>query len=190
VDILSTSPARRAGWGTINRVFFRSYLSQIVNSSTFETMNSMKKLIFLLLFLPMILTKAEAQFTITNTSTITLADLRSGDWPLQLQRVVKKNDTIYLLTFRDKQYPSNHNISQVKFPSLKQLRFLQQGLSYLMTADDGTEATYKEFSIKRTDDKSKKKPIPKYTLICSEDGDVTDIQQNEANALVNAINKL
>jgi len=153
-------------------------------------MNSMKKLIFLLLFLPMLLTKAEAQFTITNTSTITLADLRSGDWPLQLQRIVKKNDTMYLLTFRDKQYPNNHNISQVKFPSLKQLRFLQQGLTYLMTADDGTEATYKEFSIKRTDDKTKRKPVPKFTLICSEDGDVTDIQQNEANALVTAINKL
>jgi len=153
-------------------------------------MNSMKKLIFLLLFLPMILTKAEAQFTITNTSTITLADLRTGDWPLQLQRIVKKNDTMYLLTFRDKQYPNNHNISQVKFANLTQLRFLEKGLTYLMTADDGTEATYKEFSIKRTDDKTKIKPVPKFTLICSEDGDVTDIQKNEADALVRAINKL
>src|SRR5579885_3601700 len=112
-------------------------------------MNSMKKLFFLLLFLPMILTKAEAQFTITNTSTITLAELRTGDWPLQLQRIVKKNDTIYLLTFRDKQYPASHNMSTVKFANLTQLRFLQQGLTYLATADDGTEATYKEFSIKR-----------------------------------------
>jgi hypothetical protein len=153
-------------------------------------MNSMKKLIFLLLFLPLILKKAEAQFTITNTSTITLADLRTGDWPLQLQRIVKKNDTMYMLSFRDKQYPNNHNISQVKFASLSQLRFLQQGLTYLMTADDGTEATYKEFSIKRTDDRTRKKPIPKFTLICTEDGDVTDIQQNEADALVKAINKL
>ena len=138
----------------------------------------------------MILTKAKAQFTITNTSTITLADLRSGDWPLQLQRIVKKNDTMYLLTFRDKQYPNNHNISTVKFPNLTQLRYLQKGLSYLMTADDGTEATYKEFSIKRTDDRTKKKPVPKFTLVCSEDGDVTDIQVNEADALVKAINKL
>ncbi|HEY4209108.1 MAG TPA: hypothetical protein VGM31_19925 [Puia sp.] len=150
----------------------------------------MKKLIFLLLFLPMILTKAEAQFTITNTSTITLADVRTGDWPLQLQRIVKKNDTMYLLSFRDKQYPNNHSMSTVKFASLSQLRYLQKGLSYLLTADDGTEATYKEFSIKRTDDKSKKKPVPKFTLICLEDGDVTDIQPVEADALIKAINKL
>ncbi|HVU56971.1 MAG TPA: hypothetical protein VHD83_18040 [Puia sp.] len=142
----------------------------------------------MLLFLPMILTKAKAQFTITNTSTVTLADLRTGDWPLQLQRIVKKNDTIYLLTFRDKQYPNNHNMSTVKFANLTQLRYLEKGLSYLMTADDGTEATYKEFSIKRTDDKSKKKP--KFTLVCIEDGDVTDIQPSEADALVKAINKL
>jgi hypothetical protein len=157
-------------------------------------MNNMKKLLFLFLFVPFIFTRAEAQFTITNTSTVTLADLRTGDWPLQLQRIVKKNDTMYLLTFRDKQYPNNHNISQVKFASLSQLRYLQQGLSYLMTSDDGTEATYKEFSIKRTDDsridaKTKKK-IAKFTLVCTEDGDVTDIQQSEADALVKAINKL
>ena len=150
----------------------------------------MKKLIFLLLFLPAIFTKAKAQFTVTNTSTITLADLRTGDWPLQLQRIVKKNDTVYLLTFRDKQYPNNHNMSTVKFANLTQLRFLQQGLTYLQGADDGTEATYKEFSIKRTDDRTKKKPIPKYTLICKDDGDVTDIQQGEADALIKAINKL
>ncbi len=149
----------------------------------------MKKLIFLFLFLPFVITKAKAQFTITNTSTITLADLRTGDWPLQLQRIVKHNDTVYLLTFRDKQYPNNHNISTLKFGSLTQLRFLQQGLDYLMTADDGTEATYKEFSIKRTDDKSRKKVV-KFTLVCTADGDVTDIQQSEATALVKTIKGL
>jgi hypothetical protein len=138
----------------------------------------------------MIVTKADAQFTITNTSTITLADVRAGDWPLQLQRVVKKNDTMYLLTFRDKQYPNNHNISTVKFANLVQLRYLEKGLTYLLTADDGTEATYKEFSIKRTDDRSKKKAVPKFTLICLADGDVTDIQPKEADALIKAINKL
>jgi len=157
-------------------------------------MNNMKKLVFLFLFLPFIVLKAEAQFTITNTSTITIADLRSGDWPLRLERIVKKNDTIYLLTFRDKQYPNVHNISTLKFGDLTQLRYLQQGLTYLMGADDGTEANYKAFSIKRTDDKAldtkTKKKVVKYTLLCKEEGDVTDIQQNEADALVKAIQKL
>ncbi len=154
----------------------------------------MKKLIFLFVFLPLIAVKAKAQFTITNTSTITIADLRSGDWPLRLERIVKKNDTIYLLSFRDKQYPNTHNISTLKFGDLTQLRYLEQGLSYLMTADDGTEATYKAFSIKRTDDKNldakTRKKLVKYTLICKEQGDVTDIQPGEADALVKAIHKL
>jgi len=63
-----------------------------------------------------------------------------------------------------------------------------------MTADDGTEATYQAFSIKRTDDKAldskSKKKVVKYTLVCKDDGDVTDIQQTEADALVKAIQKL
>jgi hypothetical protein len=154
----------------------------------------MKKLVFLFAFLPFIVTKAKAQFTITNTSTITIADLRSGDWPLRLERIVKKNDTIYMLSFRDKQYPNTHNISTLKFGDLTQLRYLQQGLSYLMTADDGTEANYKSFSIKRTDDKNidakTKKKAAKYTLVCKDEGDVTDIQAGEADALVKAIQKL
>jgi len=154
----------------------------------------MKKLIFLFVLLPFVVVKAKAQFTISNTSTITIAELRSGDWPLQLQRIVKHNDTMYLLTFRDKQYPNNHNVSTLKFGNLVQLRYLEQGLSYLMTADDGTEATYKGFSIKRTDDKSMdrkaKKKVAKFTLVCTEEGDVTDIQQGEADALVKAIKSL
>jgi len=154
----------------------------------------MKKLIFLFVLLPFVVVKAKAQFTISNTSTITIAELRSGDWPLQLQRIVKHNDTMYLLTFRDKQYPNNHNVSTLKFGNLVQLRYLEQGLSYLMTADDGTEATYKGFSIKRTDDKSldrkAKKKVAKFTLVCTEEGDVTDIQQGEADALVKAIKSL
>lgn len=153
----------------------------------------MKKLIFLFVFLPFIVVKANAQFTITNTSSITLADLRTGDWPLQLQRIVKHGDTAYLLTFRDKQYPNNHNISTLKFGNLIQLRYLQQGLVYLMGADDGTEATYKGFTIKRTDEKAtakNKKKLAKFTLICTEQGDVTDIQQSEADALVKTIQSL
>ena len=155
----------------------------------------MKKLIFLFVLLPFVAVKAKAQFTISNTSTITIAELRTGDWPLQLQRIVKHNDTMYLLTFRDKQYPNNHNVSTLKFGNLVQLRYLEQGLTYLMTADDGTEATYKGFSIKRTDDKSStdrkaKKKIAKFTLVCTDEGDVTDIQQAEADALVKAIKSL
>jgi len=150
-------------------------------------MTFMKKLIFLLLFLPCIfITKAKAQFTITNTSTITLAELRTGDWPLELQRIIKESDTIYLLSFRDKQYPKSVNMSTLKFGDLTQLRYFQKGLTALKSGSNGDEAKYKNFSIKRTDDKK----VVKYVLTCTGDGDVTDIVQAEADALVKAIKSL
>jgi hypothetical protein len=151
-------------------------------------MIDMKKLIFLLLFLPFLfITKAKAQFTITNTSTITLAELRTGDWPLELQRVVKESDTIYLLSFRDKQYPNSVNISTLKFGDLTQLKYFQKGLSALKSGSNGDEAKFKSFSIKRTD---VKKTGTKYVLTCTDEGDVTDIQQTEADTLVKAIKSL
>jgi len=145
----------------------------------------MKKLIFLLLFLPFI-TKAKAQFTITNTSTITLAELRSGDWPLELQRIIKESDTLYLLSFRDKQYPNSLNMSTLQFGNLAQLKYFQKGLTALKNGSNGDEAKYKAFRIKRTD--VKKNEI-KYVLTTN-DGDLTDLLQTEADILVKAIKGL
>ena len=62
----------------------------------------MKKLLVLLLIIPFF---SKAQFTIVNNSTTSLVELRSGTWPLSLQRIIKETDTIYALQFRDQDTP-------------------------------------------------------------------------------------
>lgn len=143
----------------------------------------MKKLIFLFLFLPFF---AKAQFTIVNTSTTNLVELRSGTWPLTLERVIKESDTCYELEFRDQQYTTGVNMSTLKFGNLKQLKYFQKGLSALKSGSTGDIAKYKEYTLKRTD---VKKEGVWYILTC-EDGELTNFQQPEADKMIAAISNL
>lgn len=143
----------------------------------------MKKLIFLSLFLPFF---AKAQFTIVNTSTTSLVELRSGTWPLTLERVIKESDTCYELEFRDQQYTTGVNMSTLKFGNLKQLKYFQKGLSALKSGSTGDIAKYKEYTLKRTD---VKKEGVWYILTC-EDGELTNFQQPEADKMIVAISSL
>ena len=143
----------------------------------------MKKLLFLSLFLPFF---AKAQFTIVNTSTTSLVELRSGTWPLTLERVIKESDTCYELEFRDQQYTTGVNMSTLKFGNLKQLKYFQKGLSALKSGSTGDIAKYKEYTLKRTD---VKKEGSWYILVC-EDGELTNFQQPEADKMIAAISSL
>lgn len=149
----------------------------------------MKKLILLSLFIPFF---AKAQFTIVNTSTTTLADLRSGTWPLDLNRIIKESDTCYELEFRDQQYSNSVNMSSLRFPNLQQLRYFQKGLSALKNGSTGDIARFKDYTIKRSDvkkDGDAKKDGVWYILTCA-DGSLTDFQQPEADKIVAAIKSL
>lgn len=143
----------------------------------------MKKLVLIAFLLPFF---AKAQFTITNTSTINLVELRAGDWPVELQRVIKESDTCYLLTFRDQQYPKDVEMTTLRFGDLRQLKFFQKGLSALKSGSNGDLAKFKEYTIKRMDAKDPKKDGIWYLLTCSA-GEVTNIQQPEADKLISAI---
>jgi hypothetical protein len=140
----------------------------------------MKKLVLIAFLLPFL---AKAQFTITNTSTISLVELRTGTWPVELQRVIKESDTCYLLSFRDQQYPKDVEMTTLRFGDLKQLKYFQKGLSALKSGSNGDLAKFKEYTIKRMD--AKKDGIW-YLLTCSA-GEVTNIQQPEADKLIAAI---
>ena len=74
----------------------------------------MKKLLVLSLFFPFM---AKAQFTIVNTSTIDLVELRpeNSNSPLKLQRVIKESDTVYVLEFRDMGYTNDVIMSTLRF---------------------------------------------------------------------------
>jgi hypothetical protein len=144
----------------------------------------MKKLIILSLFATPFF--AKAQFTITNSSTTSLLELRQGTFPLELQRVIKEMDTCYELEFRDQQYTTEVNMSTLKFGNLQQLRYFMQALAVLKKGNTGDIAKFKDYTVKRVD--VKKEGIW-YTLICGE-GEVTNFQQSEADQMVATIKSL
>lgn len=140
----------------------------------------MKKLIFLSLFLPFF---AKAQFTIVNTSTTSLVELRQGTWPLDLQRIVKESDTTYVLVFRDQQFDKAVNMYTLRFRDTEQLKYFKKALAALKNGSSGDIAKFKEYSIKRVD--VKKEPVS-YILTCA-DGAQTNFQQPDADKMVAAI---
>jgi hypothetical protein len=162
----------------------------------------MKKLVLLAVLIPF-LTKTKAQFTLTNSSTTSICELRASNnaWPLDLQRVIKQRDTFYVLSFRDQQYGNVVSMSTLKFKDKGQLKYFQQALSSLAQLESGTIANFKDYTIKRADvkkDKIEGIPAKKdatkkdeiwYLLTC-EDGTVTNFQQSEANKMIAAIQPL
>ena len=144
----------------------------------------MKKLIILSLFATPFF--AKAQFTITNSSTTSLLELRQGTFPLELQRVIKETDTCYELEFRDQQYTSGVYMSTLKFGNLQQLRYFMQALAVLKKGNTGDIAKFKDYTVKRVD---VKKDGVWYTLICGE-GEVTNFQQSEADKIITTIKTL
>ncbi|GGB17944.1 hypothetical protein [Puia dinghuensis] len=148
----------------------------------------MKKLLLLFFFAPFF---AKSQFTISNSSTTSIVELRTGTWPLDLQRVIKNNDTCYVLTFRDQQVTDDVNMATLKFGNLEQLRYFEKGLSTLRTGDNGEMANYKDYTIKRVDVKKegdKKRTI--WYSVTTNDGPVTNFQQTEADKMIAAIRTL
>src|SRR5579872_6376437 len=95
---------------------------------------SMKKLIFLSFFLPIL---AKAQFVLVNNSTTSLIEPRTGTWPLDLQRVIRESDTSYVLAFRDQQENSSVNMSTLNFGNLDQVRYFGKGLAALRSGSTG-----------------------------------------------------
>src|SRR5580692_2734758 len=109
----------------------------------------MKKITILsLIILPFI---SKAQFTITNSSTTSLLQVRDGTWPMELQRIIKESDTCYVLEFRDQQYSNVVNMSTLRFGDIEQLRYFMKGLSTLKKGGTGEIARYKDYSVKRID---------------------------------------
>ncbi|HUB62736.1 MAG TPA: hypothetical protein VL978_18605 [Puia sp.] len=144
----------------------------------------MKKIVILsLTIFPFI---SRAQFTITNSSTTSLLQVREGTWPMELQRIIKEYDTCYLLEFRDQQYNNVVNMSTLRFGNMEQLRYFMKGLATLKKGNTGDIAKYKDYSIKRIDVKG---TGVWYTLSCG-DGEVTNFQQSDADKMIAAIKTL
>lgn len=141
----------------------------------------MKKLILLAFLIPCI---AKAQFKLSNTSNVTLLELRSGEWPFTLSRTIKDKDTVYLILFRDRQYPKQTNMSTLKLGNKDQLRYFQQGLSALKELGTGETAEYKDYKIKRMDVKQDVKTADVWYTLTLPQGDVTDLKQAEVDKII------
>lgn len=147
----------------------------------------MKKLFVLFFLVPCF---AKAQFTIVNTSTVSLMEPRTGNWPLDLQRVIRESDTSYVLNFRDQQESQSVNMATLKFGDLRQLKYFGQGLAALTKGNTGDIAKFKEYTIKRMDvKKAGQKGQVWYVLTC-DDGTMTNFQQPDADRMVAAIKPL
>jgi hypothetical protein len=144
----------------------------------------MKKIIILCLFIVPFISKA--QFTLTNSSTTSLLQVREGTWPMELQRIIKDIDTCYVLEFRDQQYNTVVNMSDLRFGNMMQLRYFMQGLAALKKGNTGDIAKFKDYSIKRIDIKGQGAC---YTLSCG-DGELTNFQQADADKMIAMIKTL
>jgi hypothetical protein len=144
----------------------------------------MKKMLILSSFiLPFI---SKAQFTITNSSTTSLLQVRDGTWPMELQRIIKETDTCYVLEFRDQEYSNVVNMSTLRFGNMQQVKYFMQGLAALRKGNTGDIAKFKDYTVKRIDVKG---TGVWYTLSCGE-GELTNFQQSDADKMITAIKTL
>src|SRR5262249_31984534 len=106
----------------------------------------MKKLTFLFFFPLTMLSWISLDPSATN-----LADVRTGVWPMNLERDIDRRDTSYSLIFRDQQYLNVVVMDTLGFENLGQLRYFGQALNVLKKGHNGDQANFSNYSIKRAD---------------------------------------
>ena len=141
----------------------------------------MKKLILCALFLPI----GKAGFKHSHLSSTNLVEVRSGDWPINLEKNMDESGTSYSLLFRDQQVVTGVVMDTLPFPDLQQLKYFGQGLAALKKATNGDIAKFKDYSIKRTETKYD----GVWYLLRFQWG-LTNFQQPEADIMIKTIKGL
>src|ERR1700760_4830920 len=117
----------------------------------------MKKLIFPLLLLPIAFM---AFVSHAHHSFDTIVEVRSGEWPISLERYPDKTGMVYGIIFRDEQVMNANVLDTLPFPNLEQLHYFEKGLTALKSGNNGDIARFSTYSIGRAD----KKPVVWYVL--------------------------
>jgi hypothetical protein len=120
-----------------------------------------------------------------RTSSDNLVEVRTGDWPISLERSVEDADTSYSLQFRDNQVLTSVVMDTLPFVNLSQLKYFGQALSVLRVGSNGDIARFKDYSIKRTDRKS-----DGTWYVLQHKYGITDFKQPEADIMISTIRKL
>ena len=120
-----------------------------------------------------------------DPSATNLADVRTGAWPMNLERDIDRRDTSYSLIFRDQQYMDVVVMDTLEFKNLGQLKYFGQALGVLKKGHDGDIANFSAYSIKRTD----KRFDGVWYMLKIKFG-LTDFQQPEADIMCKTITGL
>jgi hypothetical protein len=143
----------------------------------------MKKLFLSVFFIPFAGTAGLQR--IPSLSTTHLAEVRSGEWPMDLERDVDRRDTSYSLIFRDQHVEDVVVMDTLAFPNLQQLKYLGQALTVLKSGHNGDIANFSNYSIKRAD-----KKFDGVWYILRDKYGLTDFQQPEADIMCKTIKGL
>ena len=114
-----------------------------------------------------------------------LADIRTGKWPINLERDIDRRDTSYSLIFRDQHYEDGVVMDTLGFENLRQLKYLGQALGVLKKGHNGDIANFSNYSIKRAD-----KRYDGVWYILRDKWGLTDFQQPEADIMCKTIDGL
>ncbi|HMH20142.1 MAG TPA: hypothetical protein VK563_00130 [Puia sp.] len=109
-------------------------------------------------------------------------EIRSGVWPILLEKSNSIPGAAYSLQFRDMQVITGVVMDTLPFPDLGQLKYFGKALSALKTGNNGDIARFKEYSVSRAD----KKYEGVWYLLKYQWG-TTDFQQPEADIIIKAI---
>ena len=142
----------------------------------------MKRVILSLIFIPF---AGKAGFNSALTSSTVLVEVRSGDWPISLEKISDKPGESYFLQFRDQQVMTNVVLDTLPFPDLAQLKYFEKALSVLKKGNNGDIAKFKDYSVKRAESKKE----GKWYILRYQWG-LTNFQQAEADTLINTIRRL
>lgn len=107
----------------------------------------MKKLCLSFLFFPF----AALSWKSLDPVAIPLADVRTGAWPINLEKDVDRGSTSYSLIFRDQQVMDAVVLDTLVFDNVNQLRYFGQALDALKKGHNGDIANFKDFTLKRAD---------------------------------------
>ena len=142
----------------------------------------MKKVFLSLLLIPF---AGIGRLNSTHASHGEPVEVRSGEWPILLQRSIAQSGTSYSLQFRDMQVMSTVVMDTLSFPDISQLRYFEKALTVLKTGHNGDIAKFSDYSIKRADRKYRDT-----SYILKIKWGLTDFKQSEADILIKTIRGL
>lgn len=137
----------------------------------------MKKLLLSTLFLPIAAWHGTPSSSFTNS-----VEIRSGEWPMNMEKTVDRSGVTYSLIFRDQQHEQDVILDTLIFPDQRQLNYFGQALTALKAGNNGDIANFKTYTLKRAD----KKYDGVWYILRAAYG-ITDFKQPEADLMSKTI---